>query len=82
MKAYFISLTTLLLVFTLSSCGWHLRGSQDNASTLTQINLSAADVYTSLYRDAKQLIEQRQIKITNETHAPTLKLIKEKFMGF
>lgn len=71
-------LTILMLSSSMVACGWQLRGSQDDATYLTEINLGAGDIYTKLYRTFKQECEHRQIKLVSNESAPHLHLINEK----
>jgi len=66
----------IIFSFLLSACGWQLHGSQ-SAVAIKQINLSAKDIYTPLYRTFKQEFERRQIELVSDDSAPRLQLIKE-----
>ncbi len=76
MKHFLLSCFIVLL----SSCGWQLRGSNSgdsNHSQATTISLSAADEYTSLYREFDRELRRQSLLAENTADSTSIYLVSE-----
>lgn len=80
MRSYLTHLFVLLLVFSLTACGFKLRGNYLIAPELQTLHVSSADKFGELTRITKQHLIRNQVNIVssynNET--PELRILKGK----
>lgn len=74
-------LFTALMVFTLTACGFHLRGNYTLPAHLKQMQLQTGSPYSSLTREVTQALKRGGVKLMTQSDVtyPTLSLSEEKF---
>jgi LPS-assembly lipoprotein len=58
-------IASCLIVFTLSACGWQLRGSMELPKNLSQLYISAIDSKGALMTELRQLLKTNRVTLVN-----------------
>lgn len=59
-------IVSLLIAFSLSACGWHIRGSVDLPKQLSNLYISATDSKGALITDLRQLLKTNRITLADK----------------
>ena len=60
-------LTYLLISILITSCGFHLRGSQDFSKILPEVNVSGVDKYNELGRELLRSLAAANVNVFDES---------------
>ncbi len=55
------------IAFSLSACGWHIRGSLDMPAQLSNLYVSATDSKGALITDLRQLLKTNRVSLTEKS---------------
>ncbi|MET0356291.1 MAG: LPS assembly lipoprotein LptE [Cellvibrio sp.] len=72
-------IVSCLIAFTLSACGWHIRGAIDLPKDLSQLYISAVDSKGALMTELRQLLRTNRVSIVDDESQAnySLNIIKE-----
>ena len=62
-----LKLTYLLISILITSCGFHLRGSQDFSKTLPEVNVSGVNKYSDLGRELLRSLAAANVNVFDES---------------
>ena len=60
-----LSLLMVLLAITVTSCGWHLRGSGQTVNNISSVHISGVDKKSDFYRALSRSLEASKVTITD-----------------